>query len=114
MGFKEIVITNGGKKCLDKIFKNGDLNKDKDKRVGFDIIILDTHLEDIPFIQVAKKIANAKPDQQIIFTSTLPSDMIRQDIDSIGINNNKGILTKPFGFTDLSSLIGKNIQKKVL
>ena len=112
MGFKEIVITNGGKKCLDEILKNADVNKDKDKTVGFDIIILDTHLKDIPFIQVATKIANAKPDQQIIFTSTLPSDMIKQDIDSIGINNNKGILTKPFGFADLSSLISKNIRNQ--
>ncbi len=106
MGFKEIVITNGGKKCLDEILKNADVNKDKDKTVGFDIIILDTHLKDIPFIQVATKIANAKPDQQIIFTSTLPSDMIKQDIDSIGIN------IIPFGFADLSSLISKNIRNQ--
>ncbi len=54
---------------------------------------------------IKSKIANAKPDQQIIFTSTLPSDMIKQDIDSIGFKSNKGILTKPFGFADLSSLI---------
>jgi len=110
MGFKEIVITNGGKKCLDEILKSADVDKDKDKTDGFDIIILDTHLKDIPCIQVAKEIANTRPDQQIIFTSTLPSDIIRQDIDSIGIKNNKGILTKPFRFSDLSSLIGKNIR----
>jgi len=109
MGLKEIVITNSGNKCLDEI-----LNRDpnKDKTVGFDVIILDTHLRDIPFVEVATKIANAKPDQQFIFTSTLPSDMIKQDIDSIGIKNNKGILTKPFGFVDLSSLIDRNIRNQ--
>ncbi|MGC1931961.1 MAG: response regulator [Candidatus Nitrosopolaris sp.] len=101
-----------------RFLKNADVNKDKDKDKdkdktdGFDIIILDTHLKDIPFIQVAKKIANTKPDQQIIFTSTLPSNIIKQDIDSTGINNNKGILTKPFGFSDLSSLIGKNTRNQ--
>ncbi|HXX98575.1 MAG TPA: response regulator [Candidatus Bathyarchaeia archaeon] len=109
MGFKEIVITNSGNKCLDEIL-NRDLNKDK--TVGFDIIILDTHLRDIPFVEVATKIANAKPDQQFIFTSTLPSDIIKQDIDSIGIKNNKGILTKPFGFVDLSSVIDRNIRNQ--
>ena len=112
MGFKEIVITNGGKKCLDEILKSADVDKDKDKTDGFDIIILDTHLKDIPCIQVAKEIANRKLDQQIIFTSTLPSNIIKQDIDSIGIKNNKGILTKPFRFSDLSSLIGKNIRNQ--
>src|SRR5436309_1175382 len=112
MGFKEIVITNGGKKCLDEILKSADVDKDKDKKDGFDIIILHTHLKDIPCIQVAKEIANRKLDQQIIFTSTSPSNIIKQDIDSIGIKNNKGVLTKPFRFSDLSSLIGKNIRNQ--
>ncbi len=55
MDFKEIVITNGGKKCLDEILKNRDLDKDRYKKAGFDIIILDTHLRDIPFVEVATK-----------------------------------------------------------
>ena len=88
------------------------MDKDKGKTDEFDIIILDTHLKDIPCIQVAKEIANRKLDQQIIFTSTLPSNIIKQDIDSIGIKNNKGILTKPFRFSDLSSLMGKNIRNQ--
>ena len=112
IGFKEIVITNGGKKCLDEILKSSDVDKDKDKKDRFNLVILDTHLKDIPCIQVAKEIVNTKPDQQIIFTSTLPSEIIEQDIDSIGIKNNKGILTKPFRFSDLSSLMGKNIRNQ--
>jgi len=112
IGFKEIVITNGGKKCLDEILKSSDVDKDKDKKDRFNLVILDTHLKDIPCIQVAKEIVNTKPDQQIIFTSTLPSEIIEQDIDSIGIKNNKGILTKPFRFSDLASLIGRNIRNQ--
>jgi CheY-like chemotaxis protein len=110
MGFKEIVITNGGKNCLDEVIMSADV--DKNETDGFDIIILDTHLKDIPCIEVAKEIANRKPDQQIIFTSTIPSDIVRQDIESVGIKNNKGILTKPFRFSDLISLIGKNIRNQ--
>ncbi len=112
IGFKEIVITNGGKKCLEEILKSSDVDKDKDKKDRFNLVILDTHLKDIPCIQVAKEIVNTKPDQQIIFTSTLPSEIIEQDIDSIGIKNNKGILTKPFRFSDLASLIGRNIRNQ--
>ena len=114
MGFKEILITNGGKKLLDEIIKSIDVNKDrdKDKTDGFGIIILDAHLKEIPCIQVAKEIANTTPDQQIIFTSTLPADIIKQHIDSAGITNIKGILTKPFRFSDLSSLIIKNIRNQ--
>ena len=59
------------------------------------MIILDTHLKDIPYVQVAKEIVNRTLDQRIIFTTTLPSDRVRQDIDSMGIKNNKNeILTK--------------------
>ena len=118
MGLKEISITNGGKKLLDEIIKSIDVNKDrdkdkdKDKTDGFGIIILDAHLKDIPCIQVAKEIANTTPDQQIIFTSTLPADIINQHIDSAGITNIKGILTKPFRYSDLSSLIIKNIRNQ--
>ena len=114
MGFKEISITNGGKKLLDEIIKSIDVNKDrdKDKTDGFGIIILDAHLKDIPCIQVAKEIANTTPDQQIIFTSTLPADIIKQHIDSAEITNIKGILTKPFRFSDQSSLIIKNIRNQ--
>jgi CheY-like chemotaxis protein len=113
MGFKEIVITDSGKKCLNEILKIADINKNNSQE--FDMIILDTHLRDISCTQVAKEIVDIKPDQRIIFTTTLPYNIVRQDIDSIGIKNNnnniKGILTKPFRFSELSSLIGmRNIK----
>lgn len=112
MGF-EIVITDSGKKCLDEILKIADINKNNSQE--FDMLILDTHLRDINCTQVAKEIVDIKPDQRIIFTTTLPYNIVRQDIDSIGIKNNnniKGILTKPFRFSELSSLIGRNIKNQ--
>jgi CheY-like chemotaxis protein len=113
LGFKEIVITDSGKSWLDEIFKIADINKNNSQQ--FDMIILDTHLWDIRCTQVAKEIVNIKPDQRIIFTTTLPYNIVRQDIDSIGFktnNNNNGILTKPFRFSELSSLIGRSIKNQ--
>jgi CheY-like chemotaxis protein len=115
MGFKEVVITDSGKECLDEIptiiAVNKSVNKNKNKTQEFDMIILDTHLKDIPYVQVAKEIVNRTLDQRIIFTTTLPSDRVRQDIDSMGIKNNKNeILTKPFRFSKLLSLICRSIK----
>jgi DNA-binding response OmpR family regulator len=75
------------------------------------IIILDTHLKDIPCIQVAREIVNKRPDQRIIFTTTLPPDSVRQDLYSVGIENNE-ILLKPFRFSKILSLIGMSISNQ--
>jgi DNA-binding response OmpR family regulator len=110
-GFKNLAITDSGKKCLDELLKITDTNKNKTH--GFDmIIILDTHLKDFPFIQVAREIVNKRPDQRIIFTTTLPPDSVRQDLYSIGIKNNNEILLKPFRFSKLLSLIGMSISNQ--
>jgi DNA-binding NarL/FixJ family response regulator len=59
------------------------------------IVILDMHLKNISSIQVAKEIVNKNPCQQIIFTTT-PSDIVRQEISSAGLNN-YNVLTKTIG-----------------
>ncbi len=74
------------------------------------LIILDTHIKDIPCIQVAREIVTRRPDQQIIFTTTMPPDSVRQEICSIGIKNNIEILVKPFRFSRLLSLMGRSIN----
>ncbi len=111
LGFKNIVITDSGKKCLDELLKITNTNKNKTH--GFDmIVILDTHLKDIPCIQVAREIVTRRPEQQIIFTTTLPPDNVRQDIYPIGIKSNNEILVKPFRFSRLLSLIGRSINNQ--
>jgi DNA-binding response OmpR family regulator len=110
MGFKNIAITDSGKKCLDELLKITDTNKNKTHGFGM-IIILDTHLKDIPCIQVAREIVNKRPDQRIIFTTTLPPDSVRQDLYSVGIENNE-ILLKPFRFSKILSLIGMSISNQ--
>lgn len=95
-GFKNILITDSGKKCLEGL--NKIVNIPQESNI---IVILDSHIRDIPLVEVAKQILNRKPDIQIIFTTTLPSDCI----NSVGINNNSKILFKPFEFSELLSLL---------
>ena len=109
MGFNA-VIADSGKKCLDEVLKATckQAGKNKNKDEGFDIIMLDTHLYDIPCVQVAKKIIIGKADQKFIFTSTLPSACVKEDIvNLIGGTDNNQILIKPFQLSDLLSLLDK-------
>jgi hypothetical protein len=66
------------------------------------IVILDSHIRDIPFVEVAKEIVNRKSCKQIIFTTTLPWYNI--DLTAIN-NNNSAIQLKPFEFPELLSLL---------
>jgi DNA-binding response OmpR family regulator len=98
-GFKNIAITDSGRKCLEEFNKIENIFQSKI------IVILDSRIKDIPFVEVAQQILNRKPNTQIIFTTTLPSD----DINSMGINNNSKLLLKPFRLSELLSLLGNGI-----
>ena len=90
MGYKDIVITDSGRKCLAEVLKLAHSQ-------SYHVIVLDTHLKDIPVTQVAKKIIDKKPDQQIIFTTTLTSDNLNLPSSSTGRRIiRETILTKPF------------------
>jgi CheY-like chemotaxis protein len=103
IGYKEIVITDSGRKCLAEALKIVHSQ-------SFHVIVLDTHLKDIPVTQVAKKIIDRKPDQQIIFITTLTFDNLNQPFSPNGRNNiTETILTKPFRLSSLSSAIDKSI-----
>lgn len=98
MGFENILLTDSGRTCFDEL--------PKIKNKSNVIIILDTHLKDIPTIELARQIGNSKPDARIIFTSTFTPEIIT----SMGINNNSDVLTKPFRFSELSCLIGSDAR----
>ena len=105
MGYNDIVITDNGKKCLAEALKIAHSQ-------SYHVIVLDSHLNDIPVTQVAKKIIDSKPDQQIIFTTTLISDNLNLPFSSNGHSNiTETILTKPFRLSSLSSAIDKSIVK---
>jgi DNA-binding response OmpR family regulator len=59
-GFKDMIITDSGRKCIDEFRKS--TNGDEDSKCSSNdfphdaVVILDTHLKDISSIQVAKLI----------------------------------------------------------
>jgi DNA-binding response OmpR family regulator len=105
MGYKDIVVTHSGRKCLDEALKITHSQ-------SYLVIILDTHLKDIPVTEVAKKIINRKPNQHIVFTTTLPLETLSQTFISTGLNNIKETtITKPFRLSTLSAVIDESFRK---
>jgi CheY-like chemotaxis protein len=108
IGFKDITITASGGKCIEELFKLTKFNeqcKNSSNPHQDIILILDTHIEDIPAILVAKEITKVNPSQQIVFTTTTPYDIFSQEIRSAGLYN-CDVLTKPFELSKLLSLTG--------
>ena len=97
-GFKNILVTDSGSKCLEEFIRLRNI----DQRSNV-IVILDSHLRNISFIELAKQIINKKPDQVLIFTTTLPSDVINSI--SFNISSNIKTLLKPFKLSKLLPLI---------
>ena len=99
-----MVTVDSGRECIEELVSyyeeaKGSTNSGQDV-----IVILDTHMKDIRSIEVAKEIINKNPRHKIIFTSTLPTDIVRQEIIPAGLDN-CNILTKPFQLSKLSSLL---------
>jgi CheY-like chemotaxis protein len=73
----------------------------------FDLIILDTNLEDVSGIVAARQIKQRLPDQRIIITTTNSS---ADEIERIGVSRDD-ILYKPFSSTVLLGLMKPEKQK---
>ena len=92
----EVVSVESGNKCLESAFDtDGD---------GYDMIILDSHLNDIGGLDLARRIHEKMPNQRIVLTTTLPLSQIRNVLNSTGINQ-EDVLLKPFKFSTLLSVI---------
>jgi CheY-like chemotaxis protein len=104
IGFKDMVIVDSGRKCIEELVRHDVETKESTSFRQDLIVILDTHLKDIRSVEVAKEIINKNPQQKIIFTSTLPTDVVRQETILAGLDN-CNILTKPFQLSKLSSLL---------
>ncbi len=92
----EVVSVESGNKCLESAFDtNGD---------GYDMIILDSHLNDIGGLDLARRIHERMPNQRIVLTTTLPLSQISNVLNSTGINQ-EDVLLKPFKFSTLLSVI---------
>ncbi|MGI0019733.1 MAG: response regulator [Nitrososphaera sp.] len=95
----ELVIVKGADECLEQVLM-------RDKRDFYDIIIIDTHVKDASGFDIAKKILQVNPDQQIIFTTTSDLDPISSGFKAHSLDIDKyPILQKPFLFSQLLGLI---------
>lgn len=93
----EVVIVEDSSKCLESVFNGGD--------AGFDMIILDAHLNNMSGLQVAKQIRARLPDQKIVITTTsLVEDLDRTEIGAASV------ITKPFSFSKLLAMIKPSIK----
>jgi DNA-binding response OmpR family regulator len=87
-GLKSILVDTG-KKCLDEV---------RDRPQIFDVIILDTGLNDVRGLDVARK---------IVITTGYSDQALRREAESIGINY-ENVLLKPFKLSKLWSATMNN------
>ena len=92
-----ILIENGEKGLKYIISKEDNINED-------DIVIIDTHLPDIPGFEVAKQIRDKLSKVRIILTTTYSFSNIKSIVDSIGIKC-EDVILKPFSSSELISVI---------
>ena len=93
-------IVDGGRACLNRL--HGDTNN-----TNFDIVIINTHLFDIPGLVIAKEIHKKNPYQRIVITTTsLRERLPKEQLDSAGIDH-EHVLTIPFRFSDMMHFLSK-------
>ena len=97
-------IVENGNKCLELIFSGIAEDNNDNNDNDYDIIILDTHLQDISGFEVARKIRDRLLHKRIILTPTYSVDNISNIIDSIGIKS-QDVILKPFSYSDLFSIL---------
>ncbi len=93
-------IVDGGEACLNRLFKNTN-------NTNFDIVIINTHLFDMPGLEVAKEIHKKNPTQRIVITTTVLRERLpKEQLDSAGIDH-EYVLTIPFRFSDMRYFLSK-------
>lgn len=97
----DTVLTGDGRTCLDEI---------KICKKRFDIVILDSNLNDMKGVYLAKKILEWNPDQKIIMTTTQSTDTLERELTSVDIGL-ENILLKPFRLFQLLSTVRHAISR---
>jgi two-component system OmpR family response regulator len=71
----------------------------------YDVIVLDTHLQNPSGLDIAKRIRSQKPDQKLILITTTPKENLQQQcLKTAGIKD-RDILTMPFRMSKLVSVL---------
>lgn len=97
------LLVDSAKSCLDLI-KSGDEK--------FDVIILDNGLYGMIRLELAKRIFELIPDQQIILTTATDSEDMWKEAEAIGIKT-QNILLKPFSLDRLLSTVKQAVSRTV-
>jgi CheY-like chemotaxis protein len=96
----DMEIAESGQACLNRFFKNT-------SNTDFDIVIINTHLFDMPGLVIAKEIRKKNPSQRIVITTTILRERLpKEQLDSLGIGH-EYILTIPFRFSDMMHFLSK-------
>jgi len=97
---------------LTKSTDNSIINRfKKKKKSNFDNIIIDIKVGDYDVIRVAKELLQSIPRQKIVFTTTTPPRIIKDEMASQGLPTNVILLQKPFSFSDLLAVISPTKDK---
>ncbi len=74
-------MVDGGEACLNRLFKNT-------SNTNYDIVIVNTHLFDMPGLDIAKEIHKKNPSQRIVIITTALIDRLpKEQLDSAGIDH---------------------------
>ena len=93
-------IVDGGEACLSRLYGNT-------SNASFDIVIVNTHLFDIPGLDIAKQIHKKNPGQRIVITTTILRERLpKEQLDSAGIGH-ECILTIPFRISEMMHFLSK-------
>ena len=92
-------IASSGEKAIDRFFHSMKKNR------PYDAIILDTHLSNPSWLDVAKRIRREKPDQKIVIVTTSPKEYLPSEcLKSAGLKD-RDILTMPFRMSKLGTVL---------
>ena len=98
----EVTVVENGYECLENLTDHKD-------QLGYEIVMLDSHLTDMSGFDLAKQIREIIPDQRILFTTTYSFTQIGNNLDLLKIDHDD-VLLKPFGFEKLLSKIKRNAR----
>ncbi len=71
----------------------------------YDVIVLDTHLQNPSGLDIANKIRSQKPDQKLVLITTTPKENLQQEfLKTAGISD-RDILTMPFSMSEFVSVL---------
>ncbi len=97
----DVEVVDGGEAVLDRLYGNTGNSS------NYDIVVINTHLFDMPGLDAAKEILKKNPSQKIVITtSSMRERLSKRYLDSVGIDH-ECVLTMPFRLSDMMRFLSK-------